>query len=297
MKKQYGVDTDPQKNYLLREVITRLSKSIAVDHLDIVKKPYNYFVNQDKTFNAFCTLGHNISVNSGLFDILNNNENEIAIVIGHEMAHGEHNHSKKSVMKTIPLDILTQLEAIKNDSTLGRVGVVLFSRYAAADLITKPQEWQADNDAFTYTVNAGYNPGAGAAVWQRFMEKMKERPKSFVGEIFSPNDHPTPQQRRDNYAKKMTDYSNGKVKVKAGLIILGGKPLFVPASGADMSSEERAYLIAGNLAAVFHHKGTVAKAVASSGNTVYMGKQYIMTCLSGDPAPEEIVQNINNCIK
>ena len=32
--------------------------------------------------------------------------------------------------------------------------------------VTKPNEWEADNIAFTYMADAGYNVGAPAAVWQ-----------------------------------------------------------------------------------------------------------------------------------
>lgn len=59
--------------------------------------------------------------------------------------------------------------------------------------ITKKQEQSADDIAFDYTVKAGYNIGAGAATWQRFIDKMGESKKNFVGELFSPSDHPSHQ--------------------------------------------------------------------------------------------------------
>ena len=56
MKKKYGVNNDPRANAMLDRIMTRLSASIAKTDPSITKKPYNYFVNDDKSFNAFCTI-------------------------------------------------------------------------------------------------------------------------------------------------------------------------------------------------------------------------------------------------
>lgn len=91
--------------------------------------------------------------------------------------------------------------------------------------IGKSDEWEADNLALTYLLNSNYNPGASAAMWQRVMDRSKTYKSSFVGEIFSPSDHPTHQQRRDNYAKRLTDLSGGNVTIDAdkGMDKVGGK--------------------------------------------------------------------------
>lgn len=46
-----------------------LSGAIASVDRPSTISPYNYFVNNDTSFNAFCTLGHNMSVNTGLFNL------------------------------------------------------------------------------------------------------------------------------------------------------------------------------------------------------------------------------------
>lgn len=44
--------------------------------------------------------------------------------------------------------------------------------------ITKKAEWEADNLAFDYCYQAGYNPGAGAALWERVIEKRAILPET-----------------------------------------------------------------------------------------------------------------------
>ena len=88
LKSKYGVNEDPALNERLDSVMSRLSSSIAASDPSISSKPYNYFINPDTSFNAFCSLGHNMSVNTGLFSLLSNTD-EIAVVIAHEMGHGQ----------------------------------------------------------------------------------------------------------------------------------------------------------------------------------------------------------------
>lgn len=292
MKQQYGVDEDPVKNAILADVMTRLSNSIAQTDPSIKEKPYNYFVNKQKTFNAFCSLGHNMSVNSGLFDVLNNNEDEIAFVVGHEMGHGQEEHPKKGIKKSLPISVIASVWGSQAGSSLEVVGINVLAKQADANIVTKPQEWQADNLAFGYAVGAGYNPGAGAAVWQRFIEKMGENRSNFVGEIFSPSDHPKESDRRENYSEKITEYSNKHVVVADGKIKINGKDFMTTADSGAMSGKERAYLIAGRIAAVYHNNKVAPAAYVSNGY-VYMGQQDICQPVAGDNDAETLAQRLN----
>lgn len=255
IKGQYGVNNDPELNAQLNRIMGNLSQGIAQVDPSINDKPYNYFINNDQTFNAFCTLGHNISVNTGLFNLVKN-EDEVAVVIAHEMGHGQ----KKHVIKGYHNQVAVTLgSAVLANATGGLAGAVLgtvVNNQLSAKAITKPQEWEADNLAFDYIVKTPYNPGACAAIWQRVGERMATMgTENFVGEIFSPSDHPTHDQRRDNYSKRMTELSDGKVTVADGTITINGKNFLVcaPEDENEISAFERAYLIAGNLARVYEN--------------------------------------------
>jgi predicted Zn-dependent protease len=120
--------------------------------------------------------------------------------------------------------------------------------------ITKPNEWEADNVAFVYLADAGYNVGAPAAVWQRVIDNSGAKANmDFFSNVFNPSTHPANKDRRDNYAKKLTEYSQNKVSVdeNTGEVKVNGKTFLKPAAAAGMRGQERAYLIAGNLAAVY----------------------------------------------
>lgn len=289
---QEGVNDDPELNAMLGRIMNRLSASIAKNDPSIQEKPYHYFVNSKTTFNAFCTLGHNLSVNTGLFTLLNNNEDEIAVVVGHEMGHGQKGHPIKGYQKSVPLDLITKLYKSQNSSGAQQMAANVIANYATANGVTKPQEWEADNLAFDYTVEAGYNPGAGAATWQRVIEAMGKSKSNFVGEIFSPSDHPKNEERRDNYAKKLYEYSKKNVSADRGTIKIKNKLFLTTTANSAMSGEERSYLVAGNLAAVYRNNETIPDAYVENG-VVKMGVQDIMIPNPDEPSAGEIAKLLN----
>ena len=276
IKNKYGVNTDPTANAMLARIMTRLSDAVALTDDSIVKKPYNYFVNNDKSFNAFCTLGHNMSVNIGAFTKLNYNEDELAFVIAHEMGHGQKNHPAAGVKRALPLSILGALYASQNRNSASSVGAALVTTIGTAKWVTKPMESQADKLAFDYAVAAGYNVGAGAALWQHILEQNGSKSSGFA-ELF--NDHPTSVSRRDNYNKKITEWSKDQVSVnkETGLIMVAGKPFYTPVKTTNMSPQEQAFLIAGNLSAVFHDGGQHDAVWTNSENTLLVGEQPVMS--------------------
>ena len=291
MKEQQGVNDDPELNARLASLMESLSTSVAAVDPSINDKPYNYFVNADTTFNAACSLGHNMTVNTVLFDLIDN-DSEIAVVLGHEMAHGQKDHVIKGFEKSIPTTIIAGAIA-GSGSTAGAAAANVIANYTSAVNITKPQEWEADNIAFDYICASDYNIGACAAIWQRVIEKKgASGSKNFVGEIFSPSDHPTHEERRDNYARKLSEYSHGHVTAANGTVKVYGHDFVTPAAYGSMSSNERAYFVAGNLARAFHNNEAPDEAYLYNG-TLYIDNQAIITPVEGDESASSLCDELN----
>lgn len=279
MKEQYGVDNDWALNQQLDRIMTNLTNGIGQVDPSIYKKPYNYFINNDDSFNAFCTMGHNLSVNRGLYKYLTN-EDEIAVVLGHEMGHGQKDHPAKGARKSTTMAALAQATG----SNLGAAVVSIINNRN----ITKPMEREADALSFDYITHTNYNPGACAAVWQRVLDRMGDNSSSFQAFV---SDHPADDDRRDAYVKKLTAYSNNHVTDPDGTVRVNGKALVKPAAAGDMSSRERSYFVMGNLAAAYHN-GHDKQAVSVSGNTVMLGPQPIITCTSADESAQTIADRL-----
>ena len=124
-------------------------------------------------------------------------------------------------------------------------------------------EWEADNLAFEYISHSPYNPGATAAVWQRLIDLEGNNSANVFAVMSGAADHPSNSSRRDNYAKKLTEMSGGRVVVKNGVVYVNQKEFVMPAPAGDMSSAERSYFVAGNLAAAFKNGEGSASAYAN----------------------------------
>jgi len=289
MKEHYGVNEDEELNARLDYLMAGLTEGIGRIDPTVYDKPYNYFINNETTFNAFCSVGHNMSINTGLFNLVDNDD-EIAVVIGHEMAHGQKDHVMKGLNKKIPVIIAA------GAASGGSVGVALGGALAAniidATSITKPQEWEADNLAFDYMINSRFNPGACAAIWQHVIDAYGTQSKNFVGEIFSPSDHPSHEARRDNYNKKVLEYSGNHVEVTDGVVMVNKKEFVRPAATETASGAERAYLIAGRLARIYAGGGSNSYASLED-NTIYFGGQVIMECTENDPDASALTNLLN----
>lgn len=293
LKEQNGVNYDPTANAMLERIMTNMSAGIAKSDATIIEKPYRYFVNNDKSFNAFCALGHNVSVNIGAFEFVNYNEEMLAAIIAHEMVHGQKNHSLNGAKKKLSVDVV--LASVGGELGVGSIiAANVVAAHAKNSGITKKNEWEADNISFEYMANAGYNVGACAAVWQQVLEQQNHR-SNILQDILAPSTHPSPDDRRDNFAKKMYEYSNKKVKVdeKTGAILVNGKEFTIPAATNTMSSKQRAYYLAGNLAEMYH-KGQEKSNAYVRDNVVYVGNIGIMSALNGDKSAAALATKLNS---
>ncbi|MBU2703313.1 putative Zn-dependent protease [Sporomusaceae bacterium BoRhaA] len=294
LKKSDGVIDDSDLNEELGRIMTRLTSAIAKTDPSIMNKPYNYFINPQTAFNAYCSLGHNVSVNVGVFSFFDNDEGKIAAVVAHELVHGQKGHPINGAKKKLTVDFIQKI-AGSQMSGGGQLAVDIVATNAKAVGVTKPNEWEADNVAFSYITEAGYNPGTPAAVWQRVIDNMgKGGSKGLFDDLLNPSTHPGEKERRDNYAKKLTEYSNNKVSVNpaTGDIKVNNKPFMKPAAFSNMSALERSYLIAGHLAAVYHSKESLAQATNDNG-VVRIGDVAIVQTCSADTDADELVKILN----
>lgn len=295
MKEKQGVNDDAYLNQRVDRIMSKLSDAIAEVDPSIKDKPYNYYINPDTSFNAACSLGHNMTINTGIFSLLTTDD-EIAVVLGHEMGHGQKDHVLKGYQKSIPVELLATAAAAGGGGAAA-IGAGVVANYIDNVHISKPLEWEADNLSFEYMTHTDYNIGATAAVWQKVIEEYGSNQSNFAGDIFSPSDHPGHEERRDSYAEKISEYSNNVVTVADGVVRIHGKEFVKPAAISSMSGAERSYFVAGNLAR-YYHRGTknIPEAHVVDG-TVYVDDQAVMTPAEGDTPAQELADRFNNIRK
>ncbi|ABM40458.1 peptidase M48, Ste24p [Acidovorax sp. JS42] len=123
-----------------------------------------------KQINAFCMPGGKIAFYTGILDQLKLTDDEIAMVMGHEMAHALREHARSRVAKSqvtsIGLSLGAQLLGLGD---LGNAAANL-----GAQLLTlkfsRSDETDADLVGLELAARAGYNPQAAVSLWRKMGE-------------------------------------------------------------------------------------------------------------------------------
>ncbi len=187
------------KNLLNRDAVlldrVRTMANRMIGHVGVFRadaRNWNWEINtiQSNDINAFCMPGGKMAVFSGLPTQLKLTDDELAIVIGHEIAHALREHGREQALKEQQIGLLSVLvgvalkseEAMKTANQVGQIGYGLkYSRGA---------ESEADMLGLELAARAGYDPRAGVTLWQKMGAAGGARPLEFL------STHPDPANRQ-----------------------------------------------------------------------------------------------------
>jgi predicted Zn-dependent protease len=132
--------------------------------------------------NAFCMPGGKIVVYSGLITTLNLSDDEIAVVMGHEISHALREHSREQVSQAVAAQTAIGLGASLLGLPGGSADVanIAYESFVATKF-SRVDEEEADRMGLELTARAGYDPRAGVTLWQKMMKVNKDdKPPEFL---------------------------------------------------------------------------------------------------------------------
>jgi predicted Zn-dependent protease len=142
-----------------------------------------------KDLNAFCMPGGKIAFYFGILQQLQLNDDEVAAIMGHEMAHALREHARERMGKTAA----TRIGASALSALLGLGGLGDAALNTGAQLLTlkfsREDESEADIVGMELAARGGYNPQAGVTLWQKMLAASKGAPPQFM------STHPAGQTR------------------------------------------------------------------------------------------------------
>ncbi|MFZ2987931.1 M48 family metallopeptidase [Ideonella sp.] len=130
--------------------------------------------------NAFCMPGGKIAFYFGILKRLQLSDDEVAMIMGHEMAHALREHARERMGKTaatrMGAGLLSSLLGLGNlgDAALNMGSQLLTLKFSRED------ESEADLVGLELAARAGYDPGAGVTLWQKMMKASEGAPPEFV---------------------------------------------------------------------------------------------------------------------
>ena len=198
--KENKLSNDAKATAQIKDIGAKISK--AVDRFmrnnNMVKEANSYEwefnLVEDKTVNAWCLPGGKVVFYTGILPICAN-EDGIAAVMGHEVAHAfaKHGQERMSQGQIQALGGLAVAYGTRNDenAAIWNAAYGLGSQVGVMLPFSRKHETEADKLGLVFMIMAGYNGSEAAEVWVRMSERAKggKKPPQLL------STHPSNQSR------------------------------------------------------------------------------------------------------
>lgn len=197
--RQFGVyDEKPELNRLVETVGRRLAAASERPHL-----PWTFTVLDSPMVNAMAVPGGYIYITRGMLERINS-EDELAGVLGHEIAHVTARHSAQQISRQqlaqfglVLGAVVAGPEVLQQYGQLAELGLgLLFTRYSRA------HETEADLLGTGYLAEARYNP-VGAERMLMTLQRLDKNPSGGLDRYFM--SHPEPAKRVRDVQQKIAE--------------------------------------------------------------------------------------------
>jgi len=175
---------------------------VAQAVVEVLEPPYNDIewelaIFESESVNAFAMPGGKIGVLTGILDVTEN-QDQLATVIGHEIAHVTARHSNERASRASLSNVGINVAAIiLGGGYTGATYTAQQALQAGAQFgITLPhtrgQESEADIIGLQYMAKAGFDPRESVPLWQHMDERAEKAPPEFL------STHPASETRIEN---------------------------------------------------------------------------------------------------
>lgn len=188
--KQGKLNADAALTARVRAITDRLIPAAAAFRPDATRWNWEVNVISSDEMNAWCMPGGKIAVYTGLITKLDLTDDEIAAIIGHEIAHALREHARERASEQLGAQVLVSgaVMAIGGGQASTDMGGLFYKTFFGLPN-SRLHETEADRIGVELAARAGYDPRAAISLWK----KMSAQGGSRVPELLST--HPSPDSR------------------------------------------------------------------------------------------------------
>ena len=130
--------------------------------------------------NAFCMPGGKIAFYSGLLQKLQLNDDEVAMIMGHEMAHALREHARERMGKSTATNIgVSLLSQVLGLGALGQTATNFGAQLLTLEF-SREDESEADLVGMELAARAGFDPRSGVTLWQKMAANNGSAPPQWL---------------------------------------------------------------------------------------------------------------------
>ena len=182
--------TDP----VITEYVNRIGQNVAL-HSD-AKIPITFQVVKDESPMALAFMGGFVFINTGMLQLARA-EDELAFVLGHEIAHVAARHMSCTISRGEMIQLLSlPATAGVSAKTRGRVAIgIVVGKVVAHPPLSRRREAEADYLGLQYSYATGYDPMGAITLKEKALAMHPKDPGPLCTLLC---DHPTLSQRMEN---------------------------------------------------------------------------------------------------
>jgi len=148
--------------------------------------------------NAWCMAGGKMAVYTGLLKAIKPTDAELAVVMGHEIAHAVLSHQAEGASTSVLTGIGLQAACVAEPSLCAGATGQLTGLVAELGILRphgRSQEMEADEIGLMLSASAGYDPHASLTLWRKMAQAGGGRVPEFL------STHPSPENRQQHLAQ------------------------------------------------------------------------------------------------
>jgi predicted Zn-dependent protease len=188
LRNKTPLSTDAGKRAYVTCVADAIIRQLPPPYVDM---DWEIEVFESEEINAFALPGGHIGVFEGIFKVAEN-QDQLATVIGHEVAHVTEQHALKRYNREATTQIGVIGVAIATGT--GQAGADLAGMVASLGMslpFSRAEESEADTVGLRYMAAAGFDPRQSVPLWQNMQKKTKLGPPEML------STHPSSESRID----------------------------------------------------------------------------------------------------
>lgn len=152
-------------------------------------------IDDPETVNAWAMAGGRMAIYTGLIEKTEASDDEIAQVMGHEIAHALANHTAEKMSVAMATQVGILAVGISTNDSRAVAGAAAAALLAVNLPNSRTAETEADRIGIELAARAGYDPAAAASLWRKMGEVGGSGPPQFL------STHPAPGNRQQTLAQ------------------------------------------------------------------------------------------------
>lgn len=202
-----ALDRDPATVQRVRRIVSRLAAQTGAFRTDAPSWSWEVHVFSSSELNAWCMAGGKMAIYTGLIERLALTDDEIAAVMGHEIAHALREHARERVSKSMATGLgISVAGALLG---VGQLGQDLMGQVAKVTFElpnSREHETEADRMGVELAARAGYDPRAAVTLWNKMAGQSAGAPPQWLSTHPS---HATRQRDLAEYAARVIPLYEG----------------------------------------------------------------------------------------